>query len=66
MRSLSLDQIYLGIMLFFSVVFGIVALIKAPNDAQSIASHLATAGGVAAVAAAFFTVPIWLVLEVAG
>jgi hypothetical protein len=40
---LSLDQIYLGIMLFFSVVFGIVALVKAPNDAQSIASHLATA-----------------------
>lgn len=66
MRSASADQIYLAAMLFFSIVFGMVALIKAPNDAQSIASHLATAGGVAAVAAAFFTVPIWIVLEVAG
>ena len=63
---MSLDQIYLAVMLFFSIMFGTIALFKAPNDAQSIASNLATAGGVAAVAAAFFTVPIWIVLKVAG
>jgi hypothetical protein len=62
---MSLDQSYLGAVLFFSIMFGAVAVIKAPNDAQSIATYLATAGGVAAVSAAFFTVPIWIVIQVA-
>jgi hypothetical protein len=48
------------------VVFGAIAVIKAPNDAQWIATYLATAGGVAAVAAAYVTVPIWIVIQVAG
>jgi hypothetical protein len=63
---MSLDQIYLAAVLVLSILFGAFGLIKAPNDAQSIATYLATAGGVASVAAAFFTVPIWIVVQVAG
>jgi hypothetical protein len=62
----SLDQIYLAAVLVLSLVFGAFAVIKAPNDPQSIATYVATAGGVASVVAAFFTVPIWIVIQVAG
>jgi hypothetical protein len=65
-ESLGLDDIYLGFVLFFSIVFGTVALIKAPNDLQSIATYVATAGGAAAVAAAVFAVPVWTIFKVAG
>lgn len=64
--ALTLDEIFLGMMLFFSIIFGTVALSKAPNDLLSIATYLATAGGVAGVAAAFFTVPVWIVIKVTG
>lgn len=66
MTSLGLDDIYLGFMLFFTIVFGTIALAKAPNDLMSIATYVATASGVAAGLAAFFAVPMWIVIKVAG
>jgi hypothetical protein len=64
--SLGLEDIYLGFVLFFSIVFGTVAITKAPNDLLSISTYLATAGGAAAVMAAFFAGPVWVVAKVAG
>jgi hypothetical protein len=64
--SLGLGDIYLGFLLFFSIVFGTVAFAKAPNDLLSIATYSAAASGAAAVMAAFFAVPMWIVVKVAG
>jgi hypothetical protein len=66
LEDLSLGQLYLGWTLVFSIVFGWVALVKAPNDLLSIVQYLAAAGGVSAVTAAWFAVPMWLIIRLAS
>lgn len=61
LEHISLGDFYLGWLLLFTIVFGIVALFKAPNNLLSIAQYVATAAGVAAFFAAIFAVPLWAI-----
>jgi hypothetical protein len=63
LRSLSLQDLYLGWLIFFSLIFTPFSLAMAPNDLRSIAQYLAAGAGVAAVFSAWFSVPIWLAIK---
>ena len=62
--KLSLQDLYLGWLIVFSLIFAPISLAMAPNDLRTIAQYLAAAGGLAALFAAWFSVPMWLVIEV--
>ena len=65
LEDLSLSELYAGWTAGLSVLFGLLALLRAPNDLWSICQHVATAAGVASVLAACFSTVMWIVIEVA-
>lgn len=66
LRNASPGDIYVAWTLVFILPFSAVALLKADNNLRSIIEHLAVAGAVAVVVAAWFAVPMWAVIRVAA
>lgn len=66
LRNASLGEVYVAWTLVFILPFSIVAIIKADNNLRSIIEHLAVAGAVAMVVAAWFAVPMWAVIRLAA
>jgi hypothetical protein len=65
LEELSLSDLYLGWTVLLSILFGGIALFRAPNDLASIFEHVGAAAGVASVVAAYFSTMMWIVIEVA-
>jgi hypothetical protein len=64
-KDVSLANLYLGWSIGFTLIFSTIAIARAPNSLRGIIEHVIAAGGLALVVAAWFAVPMWLVIQVA-
>jgi FtsH-binding integral membrane protein len=64
LRDVTFGQLYLGWTVIWALILGPVALGKARNDFWSIFLYVGAAGGVAGVLAAFFSGPMWVVIQI--
>ncbi len=65
LRQLSFADAYLGWSIFFTMLFGTIALFKAGNNLWSIVQYIAAATGVAVFVAAWFALSMWGVVQLA-
>ncbi|HEV7772224.1 MAG TPA: hypothetical protein VGO48_02910 [Conexibacter sp.] len=66
MARISFFDLYAGWTLLFVMVFGMIGLLKAPNDLVSITKAIGVGTGAAPFAAAFFAPPMYLIIHLAS